>query len=73
MIAYCRLAQDRLVNADRALRAQVLALLDVRVSVLEHPADGPVRLRVEGSVAHDVLLRGVEPDVAPAVLATGRR
>lgn len=70
-------AQDRLVTADRALQQRVLALLDVRVTVLDHgqPGNrarrgGPVRLRVEGSVAHDLLLAGAESDWHPCVLAT---
>lgn len=73
-------AQDRLVTADRALQQRVLALLDVRVTVLDHgqPGNrarrgGPVRLRVEGSVAHDLLLAGAESDWHPCVLATAPR
>ncbi len=68
-------ARDRLVDADRALQAQVLQLLDVRVSVLEHAHDGrPVQVRVEGSVAHDLLLMAAESDrrpVAPGMRAGG--
>lgn len=68
-------ARERLVHADRTMQAQVLALLDVRVTVLDHAHDGqPVRVRVEGSVAHDLLLLSAESDwkpVAPGMRAGG--
>lgn len=60
-----RLTQDGWRTQTARCR-QVLAVLNVRVSPLEHPAEEPVRLRVEGSVAHDVLLRGVDPTWHPA-------
>ena len=50
-------ARVRLEHADAELRARVFALLDVRVTVLAHGGKGqPTRLRVEGSVVHDLLL-----------------
>ncbi|WP_456789757.1 recombinase family protein [Cellulomonas sp. P5_C5] len=60
-----RVARDRLVTADSALRAQVLGLLNVQVQVEANDADG-VHLVVTGSVAHDLMLQGL----APAELAT---
>ncbi len=42
-------ARVRLEHADPELRARVFALLDVRVTVLQHGGKGqPTRLRVEG-------------------------
>lgn len=63
-----QIARDRLVHADRALQAKVFALLDVRVQIVSHQ---PLQLEVEGSVAHDLLLRQVQEPVAPDVLASG--
>jgi hypothetical protein len=60
-------ARERLQNADRALQARVFALLDVRVTILEH--GDHVRVRVEGSVAHDLLLSSVSGGLAPSKLA----
>jgi hypothetical protein len=45
----------------------VFALLDVRVTILEHI--DRVRVRVEGSVAHDLLLSSVSGGLAPSKLA----
>jgi len=57
----------------------VLSLLDVRVTVLSHGkagsrsgSGGPVQLRIEGSVAHDLLLLSAESDWHPLVGATAR-
>ncbi len=51
---------------------RVFALLDVRVTVLEHGGKGqPTRLRVEGSVVHDLLLTAAERDWSPVVRASG--
>jgi DNA invertase Pin-like site-specific DNA recombinase len=60
-------ARERLQNAGRALQAKVFALLDVRVTILEH--GDQVRVRVEGSVAHDLLLSSVGGGLAPSKLA----
>ncbi len=71
------IAEERLAHADRELQARVLALLDVRVTILSHGQPGsrsgpggPVRLRVEGSVAHDALLLSAESDWHPPLEAT---
>lgn len=65
------LARERLEHADRELQARVFALLDVRVTVLEHGGKGqPTRLRVEGSVVHDLLLTAAERDWTPVVRAS---
>ena len=61
-------ARERLQNADRALQAKVFALLDVRVTILEH--GNQVRVRVEGSVAHDLLLSSVGGGLARSKLAS---
>lgn len=63
-----QVARDRLQEADRSLQAAVLALLDVRATVTDH--GDRVAVRLEGSVAHDLLLSGVREDLAPARLAT---
>jgi site-specific DNA recombinase len=56
------LAGERLVTADAALRARVLALLGVQVRVPVLGAEGqPVRVEVSGTVAHDVLLGSLAP------------
>jgi hypothetical protein len=60
-------ARERLQSADRVLQAKIFALLDVRVTILEH--DNEVRVRVEGSVAHDLLLSSVSGGLAPSKLA----
>jgi hypothetical protein len=60
-------ARERLQSADRVLQAKVFALLDVRVTILEH--GDHVRVRVEGSVAHDLLLSSVSGGLAPSKLA----
>lgn len=58
-----KVASDRLVNADRTLRSQVLALLDVHVTVTEHASDDqPVKLLVEGTVADEMLLTSADND-----------
>jgi hypothetical protein len=59
----------RLLNADRALQAKVFALLDVRATITER--GDQVKVRLEGSVAHDLLLAGVRDDLAPNKLASG--
>jgi DNA invertase Pin-like site-specific DNA recombinase len=61
-------ARERLQNADRTLQAKVFALLDVRVTILAH--GDQVRVRVEGSVAHDLLLSSVGGGLAPSKLAS---
>ena len=67
-------ASERLVNADSATRRRVLELLDVRVTIVSHGGGGgevragrggsqePMRLRVEGNVAHGLLLASAESD-----------
>jgi site-specific DNA recombinase len=60
-------ARERLQSADRALQSKVFALLDVRVTILAH--GDQVRVRVEGSVAHDLLLSSVSGGLAPGKLA----
>lgn len=63
-------ARDRLAGADGDLRAKVLAMLDVRAEVVNH--DAGTQIKLTGSVAHDLLMAGIEGP-APAVLArTGR-
>lgn len=62
-------ARDRLVNADAALQGRVLGLLDVRAEVQRDQGEG-VRIVVTGSVAHDLLLGGLEA-AAPVSLVTG--
>ncbi len=61
-------ALERLVNADRDMQRAVFALLDIRVKVREHGKQ--TRVDVEGSVAHDLLLREVKDGLAPGGLAT---
>lgn len=61
-------AAATLAHADRDLQARVFGLLDVRVTVLEHGER--LSLRVEGSVAHDLLLDEVRGGVAPGVQAS---
>lgn len=60
-------ARERLLHADRELRAKVLALLEVRVTVLESARGkhATVRLRVTGSVAHELLLRSTSEEWHP--------
>ncbi len=41
----------------------MFVLLDIRVRNVGH--DGPLRLEIEGSVAHDLLLDGACEGVAP--------
>jgi len=72
-------AQERLQDANLATQLRVLALLDVRVTVVSHGRPGsrsgpggPVQLRIEGAVAHDVLLLSAERDWHPLVGATAR-
>ncbi len=62
-------AAERLIHPDRELQAKMFALLDVRVTVLKH-TDG-LQLRLEGSVAHDLLLNEVRGEPAPGVQASG--
>ncbi len=63
-------AAETLAYADRDLQAKVFGLLDVRVTVLEQRER--LFLRVEGSVAHDLLLDEVRGGLAPAVQASAR-
>lgn len=56
-------AHARLQTAPPELQAEVFALLDVRVTVLEHGE--PVRLRVDGTVAGDLLGGAVRPEPTP--------
>jgi len=72
-------AQERLQNADLLTQQRVLTLLNVRVTVVSHgrPGNrsgpgGPVQLRLEGTVAHDLLLLSAESDWHPPVGATAR-
>ncbi|MEO6205096.1 MAG: hypothetical protein ABIO67_06920, partial [Mycobacteriales bacterium] len=77
-------ARERLVNADAELRRTVLDLLDVRVTILSHGGRGgpvragrggsqsPMQLRVEGSIAHGLVLASAESDWHPRNLVTGR-
>ncbi len=58
-------AATELAHADRELQAKVLALLDVRVTVLEQGER--LDLQVEGSVAHDLLLNEVKDGAAEGV------
>lgn len=60
-------ARQRLLTASADLRAKVFALLDVRAAITDS-ADG-LQVHLQGSVAHDLLLTGIEAP-APAVLAT---
>jgi len=61
-------ARDRLLHADKALRAKVFALLDVRATITSH--GDQMKIRLEGSVAHDLLLAGVRDDLAPNKLSS---
>jgi DNA invertase Pin-like site-specific DNA recombinase len=61
-------ARNRLQHADGALQAKVFALLDVRATITEH--GDQVKIRLEGSVAHELLLTGVRDDLAPKKLAS---
>ena len=63
------MARERLQNPTRELHAQVFALLDVRATIVEHGKE--VRVRVEGSVAHDLLLSSVTGGLSPSKLASG--
>jgi sarcosine oxidase gamma subunit len=65
-----QVARNRLLHADRALQAKVVALLDIRATITEH--GDQVKVRLEGSLAHDLLLAGVRDDLAPKTLASGR-
>jgi DNA invertase Pin-like site-specific DNA recombinase len=66
--ALAKLATSRLQSADRGLRAQVFALLGIRVRVVSRDGD-TVQVSVEGSVAHDLLLSNVSEPLAPSALA----
>ena len=46
----------------------MFALLDVRATIVEHGKE--VRVRVEGSVAHDLLLSSVTGGLSPSKLAS---
>jgi hypothetical protein len=63
-----QVARERLQNPTRELHAQVFALLDVRATIVEHGKE--VRVRVEGSVAHDLLLSSVTGGLSPSKLAS---
>jgi site-specific DNA recombinase len=63
-----QVARERLLKADKGLRAKVFALLDVRATITEN--GDLVKVRLEGSVAHDLLLAGVRDDLAPRKLAS---
>ena len=63
-----QVARERLLKADKTLRAKVLALLDVRVTITEN--GDLVKVRLEGSLAHDLLLAEVRDDLAPRKLAS---
>lgn len=63
-----QVALHRLVGADPSLQAQVFALLDVRATVVAHSPT--LALRVEGSVMHELLLKGMNEEVAPGELAS---
>ncbi len=58
-----QVARERLLGADRTLQAAVLALLDVRAVVTSQ--GDQVTVRLVGSVAHDLLLSGVQQTLAP--------
>ena len=58
--ALADLARDRLQDADNALRAEVLRLLDVRVPAVG-PAGEPLSVEITGSVVHSLLLDGLAP------------
>jgi DNA invertase Pin-like site-specific DNA recombinase len=63
-------ARNRLQHADRALQAKVFALLDVRATITEH--GNQMKIRLEGSVVHELLLTGVRDDLAPNKQASAR-
>ena len=65
-----QVARQRLLNADRALQAKVFALLDVQATVREH--GDQMKMRLGGSVAHDLLLASVRDDLAPDKQASGQ-
>jgi DNA invertase Pin-like site-specific DNA recombinase len=65
-----QIARQRLLHANRALQAKVFALLDVRATITRH--GDQVEIRLEGSVAHDLLLAGVRDDLSPSKQASCR-
>jgi hypothetical protein len=48
----------------------VFGLLDVQATITEH--DDQTKIRLQGSVAPDLLLAGVRDNLAPGKLATDR-
>lgn len=68
------IARQRLQGAGPDLRAQVLAVLQVRATVQRNGENGCTTVELTGSVAHDLLLASVTRPapggVAPALLAT---
>lgn len=72
-------AEEQLPGYDLARQLRVLALMDVRVTVLAHGRPGSrsgpggsVQLRIEGAVAHDLLLLSAESNWHPLAGATAR-
>jgi hypothetical protein len=62
--------RNRLLCADGGAPGQGVRLLDVRATILEH--GDQVRVRIEGSVAHELLLSSMgEEELAPGKLASG--